>query len=93
MAPTIYANVVSVLKGEEPKVSLPAKFPVLAGVSVGPSFGLFIMNGTVNSGDDIGKVKFQYIEDYSGVWKGTIDTFRGQRDWLNGTYNDLLKQL
>jgi hypothetical protein len=35
------------------------------------------MNNTVNSGDDIGKVKFQYIEDYTGIWKGTIDTFHG----------------
>lgn len=89
--PTLYANVVSVLKKEEPKVSIPTKFPVLAGVSIGPSFGLFIMNNTVNSGDEVGKVKFQYISDYSTVWKGSIDAFRGQRDWLNGTYNDLAK--
>ena len=59
--PTLDANVVSVLKKEEPKVSLPAKAPVLAGVSIGPSFGLFIMNGNVNSGEGVGKVKFEYI--------------------------------
>lgn len=90
-SPTLYANVVSVLKKEEPKVSIPAKFPVLAGVSLGPSYGLFVMNGNVNSGEDVGKVKFQYINDYPAIWKGGIETFRGQRDWLNGTYNDLAK--
>jgi hypothetical protein len=89
--PTLYANVVSVLKGEEAKTSLPAKAPVLAGVSIGPSFGLFIMNGTVNSGDGVGKVKFDYIKDYPNIWRGGIEAFRGQRDWLNGTYNDLVK--
>jgi hypothetical protein len=89
--PTLYANVVSVLKKEEPKVSLPAKDPVLAGVSIGPSFGLFIMNSTVNSGYGVGKVKFEYISAYPAIWKGGIDAFRGQRDWLNGTYNDLIK--
>jgi len=52
---------VSVLKGEAPKVSLPQKFPILAGVSIGPSFGIMIINSSVNSGDDIGNVKFQYI--------------------------------
>lgn len=44
-------------------------------------------------GDETGKVKFQYIEDYAKSFSGSIDIWRGQRDWLNGTYKDLLSQL
>jgi hypothetical protein len=38
---------------------------------------MFIVNDTINSGDGIGKAKFQYISEYSTIWTGGIDTFRG----------------
>jgi len=91
--PTIFENIQAVLKGEAPSTALPTKAPVLAGVSIGPSWGLFIMNGNVMPGDETGKVKFQYIEDYHKSFTGSIEIWRGQRDWLNGTYKDLLGQL
>jgi hypothetical protein len=67
---TIKANVESALKKEEPKVSIPAKFPVMAGVSIGPSFGLFIVNDTVDSAEGASRVKFEYIEQYNQIYKG-----------------------
>lgn len=89
----IKANVESLLKKEEPKAAIPAKLPVLAGVSIGPSFGIFVMNGNVNSGEGTGKVKFEYIEQYPQIMKGKIEIFRGQRDWLNGTCDDLISKM
>ncbi len=40
LAPIVKANVVSVLKNETPLKAIPAKFPTLAAVSIGPSFGI-----------------------------------------------------
>jgi hypothetical protein len=89
---TIKANVESALKKEESKVSIPAKFPVLANVSIGPSFGLFIMNNSVNSGEGTGN-KFEYIEQYHQIYKGKIDIFHDQSKWHNETYDDLLSKM
>lgn len=51
------------------------------------------MNGNVNSGEGTGKVKFEYLEQYPQVMKGKIEIFRGQRDWLNGTCDDLISKM
>ena len=78
------------LKKEEPSVALPTKFPVLAGTSIGPSFGIFVMGATVNSGEGMGKTKFEYIEQYPHIFRGKIEIFRGQRDWLNSTFDSMV---
>jgi len=49
---------------------IPSKLPHVAPVSLGPSFGMMIMNGVVFAGEAIGKGKFEVTDVFEGLCKG-----------------------
>ena len=55
---TLEKNLQSLVKGEPVAAEIPKKLPVFAAVSIGPSYGMFIMNSNVMAGDESGKAKY-----------------------------------
>ena len=49
---------------------MPKHLPTLIAISLGPSFGLFIMNGNVQADPAAGISKFDYTEKYMQMFGG-----------------------
>lgn len=47
------------------------------------------MNGNVMAGDENGKGKFSFSEDYIKIWKGAHEIAQGQTGYMDKTYADL----
>ena len=70
-------------------VSIPDKIPLFAAVSIGPAYGLFVMGDNVMPGEENGKAKYQFAETWVKVFKGDIETFKGNKAYMLKTYKDM----
>lgn len=89
LAPVIVDNVTAVAAGQAPTKSIPAKLPVFAAISMGPSFGVFVQNSNVMAGEGFGKGKFDFTENYLKIYGGAHEILVGQKAYLDQTYKDL----
>ena len=51
-------------------MAIPSRIPFFAPVSLGPTYGIMIMNGLVSAGEGMGKGKFEYTDVYEGLCNG-----------------------
>lgn len=72
---------------------MPKKLPVFAGVSIGPSFGIFIQNSAAYAGEGNGAIKFSLLDDYIKIWKGDDALLKGNTAYLKQSYDDLASKL
>jgi hypothetical protein len=86
---TLEKNLQALVKGEAVSTSIPSKLPVFAAVSIGPSFGMFVMNSNVMAGDENGKAKYQFAETWVKIFKGDYEAFKGNKGYLEKTLADL----
>lgn len=93
LAPFIYENIVSVALGKKPAKKIPMKLPIFAGISLGPSNGIFIMNEKVMESEDAGKSKFDYTDKYIQMFKGDVKLIQDQKLYLETTYKQLDSEL
>lgn len=86
LAPFLHKNLSEVIKGQPTTESLPAKLPVFAAVSIGPSYGMFVMNSNVMAGDENGKAKAGFASDWVSMFGGDYEKYKGNKAYLESTY-------
>jgi hypothetical protein len=86
---TLEKNLQAQVKGEKVSTSIPKSLPVFAAVSIGPAYGMFVMNSNVIVGDENGKAKYQFAETWVKVFKGDFEAFNGNKGYLAKTLADL----
>ncbi len=91
LAPFLYKNVSAVIKGEPAAESIPAKLPVFAAISIGPNYGIFVMNSNVMPGEENGKAKYGFAADWVAMFGGDYEKFKGNKAYLASTYEDMAK--
>ena len=89
LAQFLESNLQKVVSGKTDLVSIPDKIPLFAAVSIGPSYGLFVMGDNVMPGDENGKAKYQFAETWVKVFKGDYETFKGNKAYMLKTYSDM----
>ena len=67
----------------------PKTLPAFAAVSIGPAYGMFVMNSNVIVGDENGKAKYDFAETWVKVFKGDLEAFKGNKGYLEKTLADL----
>ena len=77
------------MKGEIVFTAIPKTLPVFAAISIGPAYGMFVMNSNVIVGDENGKAKYQFAETWVKVFKGDLEAFNGNKGYLAKTLADL----
>jgi NADH dehydrogenase FAD-containing subunit len=77
LAPFITQNIKDHLKGELPSNPIPAKLPIFAAVSIGPSYGMFVTNQNVNAGEGLAAGKFTFAEDWIKIIGGAHAIVKG----------------
>jgi hypothetical protein len=70
LVPTLAKNLAQIAHGQKPSNTIPSKLPHLSPVSLGPNFGLMVINGIVASGEAFGKSKFEVTDAFEGLCKG-----------------------
>lgn len=93
LAQFIVKNIIAVLNGQAPTDVLPKKLPIFVAISVGPNFGIFVMNGNVMPGENNGQGKFSFSKDYIKMFAGDMAVINGQKAYLDNTYKDLAAQI
>ena len=86
---TLEKNLQALINGQPITEAIPNTLPVFAAVSIGPSFGMFIMNGNVIAGDENGKAKYDFHSTWIKIFKGDIEAFNGNKSYLQKTLADL----
>ena len=74
LAPYLAKNLAQIAHGQRPTNTIPNRLPFMSLVSMGPAFGIMVMNGLVTSGDNIAKGKFDVTDAYEKLCKGDQET-------------------
>ena len=74
LVPYLAKNLAQIAHGQRPSNALPSRLPFMTMVSLGPSFGVVVMNGLVTSGDNIAKGKFDVTDAFGNLCKGDQET-------------------
>ena len=82
LAPFIAKSVSAVARGETPNSPMPLKIPVMAGISVGRTYGIFVANSFVMGGEGHGKSKFEYPITYCKQWSGDLESLQGMKAFM-----------
>ena len=61
---------------------MPKRLPVFVALSLGPEFGIFVMNDKVNADPSAGKSKFDYTESYIKMFSGDEKLISQQKAYL-----------
>jgi hypothetical protein len=86
---TLEKNLQALINGQPIAEAIPNTLPIFAAVSIGPAFGMFIMNGNVIPGDENGKAKYDFHTTWIKIFKGDIEAFNGNKGYLQKTLADL----
>lgn len=89
MAPFLAKTIISQAKGETLNDPLPKKMPVLAAISLGPVYGILVLNENVMHGEGHGASKFTYTETYINMYRGDISGLPGNKAYMEDTYKKL----
>jgi apoptosis-inducing factor 2 len=86
---TLEKNLQALVNGQALSESIPKTLPIFAAVSIGPSYGMFVMNSNVIAGDENGKAKYDFASTWVKIFKGDIEAFKGNKGYLQKTLGDL----
>ena len=86
---TLEKNLQALVKGETVSAAIPKTLPAFAAVSIGPAYGMFVMNSNVIVGDENGKAKYDFASTWVKIFKGDLEAFNGNKGYLAKTLVDL----
>jgi hypothetical protein len=74
LAPYIAKNLQQIAVGQRPSNQLPERLPFFCGVSLGPEYGIMILNGLVSGNNSLGKAKFDVTDKFAKLVSGDAAT-------------------
>lgn len=77
-------NLQQLAVGQQPSHQLPSRLPFMSMISLGPQYGIMVMNGLVADGATMAKGKFDLTEAYAGLARGDPATIEKMKKQFNG---------